>query len=207
MNGFIKKGVGTICLTAGLSLVSGCYGYRNLVDPCYPERYESISRKEVCAAFVPQVQNGRVLDQTVWNYYFENGSDKLNSTGQAQLAYVARRRPSPDLVVYLQTAQDLGYDPAAPEKFVEGRRTLDGKRAQAVQKYLAAITADRPAAFEVVVHDPAEAGLDLELTNNVLNARATSFTTVGTQVLNTSPGRFPGTAGGVAASSLGGGNR
>ena len=27
----------------------GCYGYRDIVDPCYPERYEYMARKEVKA--------------------------------------------------------------------------------------------------------------------------------------------------------------
>jgi hypothetical protein len=107
----------------------------------------------------PQVQNGHVLDQTVWNYYFEPGSDKLTTGGLERLAYLARRRPSPDTVLYLQTAQDVVYDQTTPEKMVETRQTLDGKRIAAVQAYLTAQTAGRPTQFQIYVHDPAEPSL------------------------------------------------
>src|SRR5438874_2318404 len=112
----------------------GCYGYRDLVDPCYPERYKYASRKELHEAFAPQVQNGHVLDQTVWNYMFEPGTDKLTAGGLDHLAYLARRRPEPDCTIYLQTAQDLAYDAAAPEKLVDTRRDLDAlpRRGRAV---------------------------------------------------------------------------
>src|SRR5262245_49955435 len=51
--------------------------YRNFIDPCYPERYEHAARQAVLAPFAQQVHNGHVLNQTIWNYYFEAGSDKL----------------------------------------------------------------------------------------------------------------------------------
>src|SRR5947209_5202561 len=51
--------------------LGNCQAYRNLVDPCYPQRYEYMARKEVNEAFIPQVQNGHVLDQTIWNWMFE----------------------------------------------------------------------------------------------------------------------------------------
>jgi hypothetical protein len=129
------------------------------VDPCYPERYNFMARQVTNAAFAPQVQNGHVLDQTVWNYYFEPGSDKLTTGGLERLAYLVRRRPSPDTVLYLQTAQDVVYDQTAPEKLVETRQTLDGRRIAAVQAYLTAQTAGRPAHFQILVHDPAEVNL------------------------------------------------
>src|SRR4051794_34307779 len=111
MKGLITSAI-LCCAAAGLT---GCYGYRDLVDPCYPERYEYAARQEVKAALAPQVQNGHVLDQTVWNYHFEPGTDRLNQGGLDHLAHLARRRPAPDPVIYLQTAQpDVVYDPAAP---------------------------------------------------------------------------------------------
>src|SRR5260370_35846808 len=73
----------------------GCYGYRDVVDPCYPERYEYASRKEVHDLFCPQVQNGHVLDQTVWNYMFDPGTDRLTAGGRGHPASPARRRPVP----------------------------------------------------------------------------------------------------------------
>jgi hypothetical protein len=61
--------------------------------------------------------------------------------------------------LYLQTAQDVVYDQTAPEKMVETRQTLDGKRIAAIQAYLTAQTAGRPVQFQVFVHDPAEPSL------------------------------------------------
>ena len=72
--------------------------------------------------FAPQVNNGQVLDQTIWNYHFEPGTDRLTAGGLEHLAYIARRRPHPDTAVYLQTAQDVAYDPASPDKLAETRR-------------------------------------------------------------------------------------
>ena len=62
-------------------------------------------------------------------------------------------------MLYLQTAQDVVYDHKVPEKMVESRQTLDGKRIAAVQAYLTAQTAGRSMPFQVVIHDPAEPSL------------------------------------------------
>src|SRR5262245_48731871 len=70
-----------------------CCTNKDLYDRCYPERYNNLARREVNLAFTPQVQNGHVLDQTVWNHHFEPGTDKLTPGGLAQLQYIARRRP------------------------------------------------------------------------------------------------------------------
>jgi hypothetical protein len=164
MKGFIRKTVVLASVAAGSA---GCYEYRDLVDPCYPLRYSAMARKEVDAAMAPQVQNGHVLDQTVWNFYFEPGTDRLTPLGLDRLAYIARRRPQPDCNLYLQTAQDLTYDPAAPEKTAEARQELDEKRKAAVQRFLVQQTAGHPVAFNITVHDPAEvsqAGIPVGLT-------------------------------------------
>ena len=50
------------------------------------------------------------------------------------------------------------YDPERPAKFVEARGQLDGRRVQAVQRYLEAYTAGRGQVFTVVMHDPPEVG-------------------------------------------------
>jgi len=162
MKGFVTKGATALCLTSGLTLAGGCWSYRDLVDPCWPERYEYAARQEVHAALAPQVSNGHVLDQTVWNYHFEVASDKLTPGGMEHLAYLARRRPAPDPMVYLQTAQDISYDPASADKFAEGRSNLDNRRIQAIQSYLNAQTAGRHVTFEVLVHDPSEVGMAAE---------------------------------------------
>src|SRR5438552_461220 len=111
MNGFLKKSATAWLTGAGLAGV-GCYSYRDLVDPCYPDRYNYAAKQEVKEAFAPQMQNGHILDQTVWNYHFEAGTAKLTPGGMDYLAYLARRRPAPDPVIYLQVAQDVVYDPA-----------------------------------------------------------------------------------------------
>src|SRR5947209_1669583 len=149
MNGFIKNLLLATGLAGVLAVGAGCDCYRNLVDPCYPARYEFQSRQEVNAAMAPQVYNGHVLDQTVWNYQFEPATDRLTPGGMEHLAYLARRRPCPDPVIYLQTAQDIPYDPATADKFAETRINLDNRRIQAVQTYLNAQTAGRHIPFDV----------------------------------------------------------
>jgi hypothetical protein len=153
----------------------GCYGYRDCVDPCYPQRYQYASRTEEQAAFAPQVLNGHILDQTVWNYHFEPGTATLNGGGIDTLARLARRRPAPDTVIFLQTAQDVVYDNMAPDKLVEARNDLDAKRTEAVQKFLQAQTANRPVAFHVQIHDPAEVGFPATPVNAIVQQMYGSY--------------------------------
>ncbi len=160
MKGLIARSVAAVCLAGGgLATLGGCYGYHDLVDPCYPQRYEYASRTEVRESFTAQVGNGHVLDQTVWNWQFEPGTAVLTPAGMEHLSYLARRRPAPDPTIYLQVAQDIPYDQANFAEFVEARNKLDTKRVQAVQDYLTAETAGRNLTFNVVRHDPAEAGM------------------------------------------------
>jgi hypothetical protein len=155
MNGFITRTCGLACLAAGLAALAGCRLYDHYVDPCYPERYEWEARQPVYEAFGVQAANGHVLDQTVWSYQFEPGTDKLTQAGMLHLDYLARRRPQADPKIWLQAASDIPYDPAAVEKYVNVREELNQKRIQAVYRYLQAHTAGQPVAFEVMVHDPA----------------------------------------------------
>ncbi|HEV3257518.1 MAG TPA: hypothetical protein VG013_11600 [Gemmataceae bacterium] len=162
MNGIIRKSVLAACVTAGLfACAAGAGAGWWWSDPCYPERYQALSRQEVNAAFAPQMSNGHILDQTVWNTHFEPNTDQLTRAGMEHLAYLARRRPCPDPVVYLQVAEDkeIAYDPAAPDKFVSARNNLNALRIAAVQKYLSAATAGRDLRFNVVLHDPPEVGI------------------------------------------------
>jgi hypothetical protein len=162
MKGFIKRTLASALLMGGLVVIGGCdleECYRDLVDPCWPERYNAQARQEVQESFMPQVENGHVLDQTIWNYHFEAGKDTLTPAGLLRLAYLARRRPAPDPHVFLQTAYDVPYDPAAPDKYVNARNDLDGRRIQSMMKYLNAEVAGRPMVFTVTVHDPAEVGM------------------------------------------------
>jgi hypothetical protein len=157
MKGFITRAAG-LCACAAAAAGGGCY-YRDVVDPCWPERYNYQARLEVNAAFAPQVQNGHVLDQTVWNYDFEPNSDRMTAGGLEHVAYIARRRPCPDGVVYVQAAQDVLYDSSNPKKMIADRQELDAKRVAAVQQFLAAQTDGRGLSFQVLVHDPTEVGI------------------------------------------------
>jgi hypothetical protein len=168
MNGFISRIAVAACFAVGLSSLTGCCGYNDVVDPCYPTRYNFAARKEVCEARYQQVHNGHILDQTVWNWHWKPGTEELNEAGRDHLIYLLRRRPCPDQCIYLATAEDinvcpanshadLSYEPEHPERYVEARADLDSRRIVAIQKYLTAQTAGRGLAFHVVVHDPSEA--------------------------------------------------
>jgi hypothetical protein len=198
MNGFIKRATMVVSLAGGLAS-AGCWQerYYRCVDPCYPERYEFMARQEVNVANAAQVNNGHVLDQTVWNYHFETGTDKLTPGGEYKLTILARRRPHPDCRIYLQTAQDIEYNPASPDGFVSKRADLDTRRVQAVQKYLQAQTASRPVAWDITIHDPGEVGLSAVPMQTSIMARDASFRgAVGGAI-----GAGTGTMGGTAATS------
>ena len=53
MKGFISKSMTVAFMCGGLALAGGCETYRSIVDPCYPERYEYQSRREVVGASGP----------------------------------------------------------------------------------------------------------------------------------------------------------
>src|SRR4051812_27460778 len=124
MNGFIPQRLWTLGMAAGVSgWLAGCANYRDVVDPCWPARYNHEARQSVRDTFDAQAYNGHVLDQTVWNYYFEadpkgNPTDRLAPGGVEKLMYLVRRRPYPDCKIFLQTAQDLPTDRDNPEKTV-----------------------------------------------------------------------------------------
>jgi len=161
MKGLIQKALAG-AFGIGLLALSGCCGtgcgYDDLVDPCYPERYWASSRHEVNEGMAPQMMNGHILEQTVFDEQFEPSSDKLTPGGLEHLKYLARRRPHADPVIFLQTAQDVVYDPDKPDTYGKARAELNAKRIQAIQKFLVAYTDGAPQGFHVVVHDPHEVG-------------------------------------------------
>jgi hypothetical protein len=159
MKGLIRKAAAALVCAAGAGGLGCLDCYHDLVDPCYPQRYEAEARREVVGAYAPQIANGHVLDQTVWDYDFEAGTDRLTGGGLEHLAYLARRRPAPDPVVYLQTAQDVAYDPAKPDEMAAKRQELDAKRVIAIQQFLTAQTGGRRGEFQVLVHDPSDVTL------------------------------------------------
>ncbi|SRR6266540_1327066 len=203
MKGFVGKAVALLGWAGALAGVTGCHTYRDLVDPCYPERYEYQARSEANGAFAPQVSNGHVLDQTIWNYHFEAGSDRLTPGALEHLAYLARRRPTPDPVVYLQTAHDLVYDQAKPGDLATKRADLDAKRAVAIKSYLMAQTAGgRNVDFQVMVHNPPpDIGLAAVPVDNALRLLYTSPRAILPGTAGTS------TSGGGGAGGGGGGGR
>jgi hypothetical protein len=202
MKGFMAKSLAGLTLASGLVATCGCRQEGKCVDPCYPERYTYVARQEVVSAFAPQVQNGHILDQTIWNYHFEPGKDDLNIGGRDHLDGLMRRRPHPDARIYLATARDIGFDPLNPDKFVEFRRELDDKRAAAIQKYMTAQTAGRPMQFEVVVHDPSDTAQHASPVNRsvLLNHNTTSGS-----ALTTSSAQTAGQGGSGGGSNTGGG--
>ena len=144
-----------------LSLVSatGCYGtFHEVVDPCYPERYNCKAREEVSDLRAAQVQQGLIYEQTLFVHHFNPASETLHPGGVALLQRLANRRPAPETVIYLQTAQnnyDLDYK--KPEEYASKRKELDDKRKLEIEKFL---KMERPDVnFTVVVSNPAKVGI------------------------------------------------
>jgi len=154
---------------AGGVLATGCHsfglhtsndGAMGHGDPCWPDRYANEARAAAVASFQPQVENGHVLDQTIWNMHFDYGSDKLNGAGMDKLDQLARRRPQPDTKLFMQTARDIAYDAEKPNDYAVKRNELDTKRITAIQKYLTATLTGRPCTFDIQVHDPSYPGIE-----------------------------------------------
>lgn len=133
--------------------------YRNWVDVCYPERYNRAARNAVLAPFAAQVNNGHVLNQTVWNWYFEPGTDVLTTAGAAKLDSIARTRPSPDPRLYLQVARDVPVTPQTLDTVAARRDELTARRAAVVRRYMAAQPAVEAVPYEVFVHDALVPGI------------------------------------------------
>jgi len=217
MKGLVSKALAGVTLAGGLS-ACGCETYQKCVDPCWPERYNQTARREVISAFAPQVQNGHILDQTIYNYQFEAATDRLTDSGKDQLDVLVRRRPVPDPRIFLATARDLGYDPGNPEAYRTAQDELNNKRSASIQKYLAAQTGGRPMQFEVVVHDPMPVGEHADPANRSIRlnhngttgsltggATATTASSTGASGNSGGPGGSAGgTAGGTTQQAGGG---
>lgn len=182
MKGFIAGTARSVCLLGGLLGMVGCAHYRDVVDPCYPERYNAMARKETSTAFAPQVQNGHVLDQTMLDSHFKSGTAVLTPGGVEKLNYLIRRRPCPDTNVYLQTAlinqtdeslpeKQLVWDPANPEKMIEARNKLNQERRDAVKNYLAAASNGRGLTFNVETLDVATPGIPAIQANSTMRLK------------------------------------
>ncbi len=209
----LTSGFGSIgCMSTGTCGSGGCGGngsngagghssvedhYRNAVDVCYPERYQHAARQAVIAPFAQQVENGHFLNQTLWNYYFDAGSDKLSPAGMEKLDSLTRTRPAPDSKLYLQTARDITVTPDNVVKLAELRNDLDAKRAVAVQKYMANQPAfGAPIAYEIYVHDAPIPGINAEMAARAYRGSFQGYT----------GGVSGGAGGGVVGTGGGGGN-
>jgi hypothetical protein len=126
---------------------------RELTDPCWPERYNYMANKEAGSAIGGVMNNGKVLDQTIWNYHFEPGTDRLTAGGLDHLAYLVRRRPQPEPHIYVQPSQDAGKDLAGLEKKA-ARLELDRKRKRAIESFLAAHMVGKQSKIQVLIQDP-----------------------------------------------------
>jgi len=207
MNRTMKLAILTVAAAGAFASV-GCMNngrpsaqdrYAGVVDPSWPERYNYQARQEVVAPFAAHVMNGAVADHTLANYHFEQGTDKLNPGGLEKLDYLVRRRPAPDSRVYLATARDLAFDPAAPEKRTSVVSDLDTKRAAAIHKYLAATTASRNLSFEVQVIDLPDFSQRAEGPATAVRGYPTSFQSG----LSGGPGVLGGAGGGAAPTTTG----
>ena len=199
MNRIIRAATAAALLTSGLGSI-GCVHtggpslgdrYRNAVDPCYPDRYERAARASVVAPFAQQVANGQVMNQTIFNWYFTEGTDQLTPAGLQKLESLARRRPVPDPKIYLQTSRDLPAN-LDPTRIDAIRSDLDSKRAAVLMKYLASQPAYEQVAYEIYIHDPMVPGIMSELPANAYRSSFRYYTSrisgTGTGVLGTGGG-------------------
>jgi hypothetical protein len=146
MKGFIKQAATLACFGAGLFSVLGCVHYRNLVDPCWPERYNVIARANTREMSIAQSDMGHKLDQTVWDFHFDPGTANLNAEGRERLLYMSRRLPVPDFQLWLQFPHDSTKD----------RDGLIAKRKDAIRTFLTANTMGaNGGAYQISVHDHA----------------------------------------------------
>jgi hypothetical protein len=134
--------------------------YRDYVDTSWPERYNATARQEVVAPFATQVNNGHVLNQTIYNWHFEPGTATLNAAGVQKLDSLARTRPGLDPRLYVQTARDLPTTPDTIQHLTAHRTELDNQRAAMVQKYMA--SQPGAPAVEVSIHDPSVPGIEAQ---------------------------------------------
>lgn len=213
-----------VAVVLGGLAASGCHGtggpgksaqpegwtrYYNAVDPCWPERYNAQARASTLAPFAAQVNNGHVLEQTVWNWHFDTSSDTLNPAGQAKLDAIAQARPQPDGKIYLQVARDVPAYGAGGLDTVGARRDeLTAKRAETIRKYMAAQPALQPVAYEVFVIDAQVPGMPAEFSARGYRGQSTGYVgglrTGGANVQATGGALVPTTNGPTSGGNQGG---
>ncbi len=190
-------------------LLVGCAGDRPSLQSkfqelngnnAWPQRNSYLARESVLHPFEVQMNNATVLNGVLNNLDFESGSDKLNGVGRDKLDRHARKMPAPDGKVYLQTAADVPFDAAAPEKAVQVRTDLDQKRAQAVLSYLNTRPNTRGVAFEVVAIDIADPGTNSAGPASAVRGLNTQYRSTLTGSVG---GQVQGIGGGQATNTIG----
>ena len=184
-----------LCLVPLSLTFTGCFGYRDVIDPYYPKRYNVDARNSVRTALAPQVSNGNVLDQTVWDFHFETGKPELNAMGKDHLKRLARRRPAAQEVIFLQVAQN-------PDEKVNNKE-LNKARSENIKTYITKMSQDKVhPEFQVVLHDPAEvSGSGIEAAR-IIGGKQSGVTGVFTngQSGSSSGGSNTGSSGGSGSS-------
>lgn len=154
--GCMHSGSSAGCGNGGCGSVDGAGGcgakYRNCVDVAWPERYNYAARQAVVAPFAQQVATGHFIHQSLWNWYFEPGTEKLTPGGMEKLDSLARATPSADPRLYIQTAHDIAVTNENIDKVAGLRAELNAKRAAAIKKYMA-VQFGPAVDYEVYVHD------------------------------------------------------
>lgn len=177
MKRYIRAATAALVMASGLGAVGCAHAgnkYRDAVDTCWPDRYNYAARQSVLAPFQQQVTNGHFLHQTIWNWYFVPGTDKLTMGGMEKLDSLARTTPGPDPKIYIQTARDLIVTPENTDKIVAARTDLDARRAAAIQRYLGT----EPGAavgYEIAVHDAAVPGINATMSGNSFRSQTRGY--------------------------------
>jgi hypothetical protein len=185
------------------------------VDTNWPDRYNYAARQSVTAPFAQQIANGHFAYQMIDNWYFAQGSDKLNPAGMAKLDAIARTTPAPDPKLFVQEARDIGLTPENADRIKTLRDDLTARRAAAIQRYMAT-QPGTPVAYEIMVTDAPTQGLPIPFILNAYRGQVTGYKGgigggQGQLVGGTGPGlqqfnpQGGGGAGGTGAGGPGGG--
>jgi hypothetical protein len=200
MNRYVRAATAALLMTSGLASL-GCASrtgvtmgdrYRNAVDTTWPENYSFAARQAVIAPFAQQVANGHFIEQTIWNWYFEPGTEKLNGAGMEKLDSLAHSTPAPDPKIYIQAARDILVTAENADKVGTLRDDLTARRAVAVQRYLAT-QPGATVAYELAVTDAPTPGINASFAASAYRGQAQGY-----------KGGIGG--GGASANAVGGGS-
>jgi hypothetical protein len=179
---------------------SGQGAHGKWYDISWPDRYNYAARQAVVGPFAQQAANGHFLHQTMWNFYFEPGSDKLTAGGMDRLSAMSHATPGPDPRIYLQHAQDVATTSENIDKVAGIRNDLNARRAASIQKFMATQFGPQ-ITYEVLVHDAPTPGVSA-----VLGATAHRSTLTGSSLLGGLTGGGVGSGSGSGPPPSFGGN-